>query len=160
MADLHKAENQFQQMITECRNDPVRPVPTINDKILSTPQKILQAAYETHRTNRNASFRDQIHQPGFHQWKKDKILHQVLEAESGLTDYVDPRNNLAYWARPPRHVRDLVYKIQQEIGALIGSCMNHCFYILIQKEKCTDRYSSSLASPIRQSAHDDIGDQF
>jgi hypothetical protein len=81
----------------------------------------LQDAYETHRTDRNARFSDEIRRAGFHEWKEDNVLHQVLEAEEGLTDYVDPRHNLAYWARPPQHVRELVSKIQQTISPLIGS---------------------------------------
>ncbi|KAJ5348453.1 uncharacterized protein N7506_001706 [Penicillium brevicompactum] len=56
-----------------------------------------------------------MRKPGFYDWKEDEVLRQVLEAEKGLTNYVDPRNNLAFWARPPQHVRGLVYKIQQEI---------------------------------------------
>ncbi|KAJ5258178.1 Ribosomal protein L44e [Penicillium chrysogenum] len=94
------ADNQFQQLITHSENDP----------------KKLQIAYENHRSYRNALFRDQICQPGFCEWKEDEILSKVLEAEKGLTDFVDPRNNLAFWARPPKHIRNLVYKIQQEIG--------------------------------------------
>ncbi|KAJ5400335.1 Ribosomal protein L44e [Penicillium sp. CMV-2018d] len=98
------AENQFQQLITRSDNNP----------------KQLQIVYEDHRSNRNALFRNQICQPGFCEWKEDEILSKVLDAEKGLTDFVDPRHNLAFWARPPQHIRDLVYKIQQEIGPLIG----------------------------------------
>ncbi|KAJ5791315.1 Ribosomal protein L44e [Penicillium psychrosexuale] len=101
---IAKAENQFQQLITVSENDPKR----------------LQLAYEVHRSKRNALFRSQICQKGFCEWNEDDILSKVLEAEKGLTDYVDPRHNLAFWARPPQHIRDLVYKIQQEIGTLIG----------------------------------------
>ncbi|KAF7523175.1 hypothetical protein PCG10_006754 [Penicillium crustosum] len=98
------AENQFQQLITRSDNNP----------------KQLQIVYEDHRSKRNAIFRNQICQPGFCEWKEDGILSKVLDAEKGLTDFVDPRHNLAFWARPPQHIRDLVYKIQQEIGPLIG----------------------------------------
>ncbi|CAI7640410.1 unnamed protein product [Penicillium glandicola] len=98
------AENQFQQLITSSENDPER----------------LQIAYEAHRSNRNAVFRNQICQVGFNEWKEDEILSKVLEVEKGLTDSIDPRHNLAFWARPPQHIQDLVYKIQQEIGPLIG----------------------------------------
>ncbi|CRL25200.1 unnamed protein product [Penicillium camemberti] len=98
------AENQFQQLITRSDNNP----------------KQLQIVYDDHRSNRNALFRNQICQPGFCEWKEDGILSKVLDAEKGLTDFVDPRHNLAFWARPPQHIRDLVYKIQQEIGPLIG----------------------------------------
>ncbi|OQE41870.1 hypothetical protein PENCOP_c004G07558 [Penicillium coprophilum] len=99
-----KAENQFQQLITRCENDPTQ----------------LQIAYETHRSNRNASFRNKICQPGFFEWKEDEVLSKVLEAKAGSTDFVDSRHNLAFWARPPQHIRDLVYKIQQDIEPLIG----------------------------------------
>ncbi|CAG7954296.1 unnamed protein product [Penicillium salamii] len=102
-------ENQFEQLINACDNDP----------ILSL-QKTLQTAYESHRTNRNALFNEKISQPGFCDWKEDQILNQVLEAEKGLTNYVDPRSNLAFWARPPQHVRELVSKIQQQIATLAG----------------------------------------
>ncbi|KAJ5964713.1 uncharacterized protein N7479_004589 [Penicillium vulpinum] len=98
------AENRFQQLITSSKNDP----------------KQLQIAYEVHRSNRNDLFRNQICQPGFCEWKEDEILSKILEAEKGLTDFVDLRHNLAFWARPPQHIRDLVSKIQQEIGPLIG----------------------------------------
>ncbi|KAG0161623.1 hypothetical protein PDIDSM_9158 [Penicillium digitatum] len=100
----HVTENQFQQLIISSENNP----------------KQLQIAYEVHRSNRNAIFRNQICQPGFSEWKEDEILSKVLEAEKGLTNFVDPRHNLAFWARPPQHIQDLVYKIQQEIGPLIG----------------------------------------
>ncbi|KAJ5542961.1 hypothetical protein N7461_008964 [Penicillium sp. DV-2018c] len=83
-------------------------------------QKQLQLAYETHRTNRNGFFGNQIRQRGFHEWKEDEILSKVLEAEKGLTDFVDPRHNLAFWARPPQHIRELIHKIQKRIGPLIG----------------------------------------
>ncbi|CAG7955509.1 unnamed protein product [Penicillium olsonii] len=104
MASLSAAGNQLEQLINACNDD----------------SKTLQNAYETHRTNRNAIFSDQISQPGFCDWKEDPILNQVLEAEKGLTNYVDPRNNLAFWARPPQHVRELVSKIQQQLRKLTG----------------------------------------
>ncbi|KAJ5143180.1 Ribosomal protein L44e [Penicillium bovifimosum] len=96
--------NQFQELIASSENDPKR----------------LQLAYEIHRTNRNSFFGNQICQRGFHEWKEDTILSKVLEAEKGLTDFVDPRHNLAFWARPPQHIRELVHKIQKIIGPLIG----------------------------------------
>jgi len=53
-----------------------------------------------------------------------------------LTDYVDPRNNLAFWARPSQHVRDLVSKIQQEIVPLIGpgKCYHCSCFVLIRRQ--------------------------
>lgn len=82
----------------------------------------MQDAYEKHRLNRNAQFRERILDPNFREWQFDEILHNVVEAEQGLTQYVDPRHNLAFWARPPQHIRELVFDIQQEVAAVAGSC--------------------------------------
>lgn len=87
----------------------------------------MQLAYEIHRNNRNAFFRNQIHDRGFHEWNEDEILSKVLEANKGLTDFVDARHNLAFWARPPQHVRELITKIQNTIAPLIGP--GECYMI-------------------------------
>ncbi|KAJ5770695.1 uncharacterized protein N7511_002746 [Penicillium nucicola] len=80
----------------------------------------LQIAYTIHRSNRNRVFRNQLLQADFCDWKDDEILRQVLEAEKASTGFVDPRHNIAFWARPPQHIRDLIYNIQQELAPLAG----------------------------------------
>ncbi|KAJ5668915.1 Ribosomal protein L44e [Penicillium macrosclerotiorum] len=99
--------NPFQGLIAACDNDPKR----------------LQRAYDEHRTTRNSRFRDQILDPGFRGWQFDETLHRVLGAEQGLSQYVDQRHNLAFWARPPRHIRELAQMIQQEIAPLAEQCL-------------------------------------
>lgn len=83
-------------------------------------QEKLQQAFEKHRSTRNAKFKDLILDPNFQQWQFDEILHQVLEAKQGLTQYVDPRNNLSLWSRPPRHIRELIHEIQQILAPVAG----------------------------------------
>jgi hypothetical protein len=71
-------------------------------------------------------FRNQLLKSGFNEWKDDEVLRQVLEAERGLKSFVDPRHNIAFWARPPLHIQDLVKNIQQEVAPLAGpgsSCL-------------------------------------
>ncbi|KAJ6134396.1 hypothetical protein N7523_000718 [Penicillium sp. IBT 18751x] len=97
--------NPFQQLITACKNDP----------------KEIQSVYEKHRTNRNAQFKERLLNPAFREWQFDEILHNVLKAEKGLVDYVDPRHNLGFWTRPPRHIRELVSDIQREIASAAGT---------------------------------------
>ncbi|KAJ5733464.1 Ribosomal protein L44e [Penicillium malachiteum] len=103
----HSSFNPFREFIDACGDDP----------------KKIQDAYETHRTNRNAKFKDQLLIPGFREWKFDEILENVLKADQGLIEYEDPRNNFSFWARPPKHIRELVYDIQQEISSIAGPCL-------------------------------------
>ncbi|KAJ5316104.1 hypothetical protein N7476_006411 [Penicillium atrosanguineum] len=91
--------NPFQQLITACKNDP------------------------KHRTDRNAQIKQRLLNPAFREWQFDEILHNVLKAEKGLVEYIDPRHNLGFWTRPPHHIRELVSDIQREISAVAGSCL-------------------------------------
>ncbi|KAJ5151069.1 uncharacterized protein N7482_010321 [Penicillium canariense] len=99
--------NVFKQLIIASENDTEK----------------LQQAFEEHRSNRNAQFKEHILDLSFREWRFDEILHQVLEAQQGLTQYVDPRNNLSLWTRPPRHIRELIHDIQQMIAPLAGPCL-------------------------------------
>ncbi|KAJ5730295.1 Ribosomal protein L44e [Penicillium malachiteum] len=101
------SSNPFRDFIDACGDNPTK----------------IQKAYEAHRSNRNAQFKDRLLTPGFREWKFDEILENVIKADQGLIEYEDPRNNFSFWARPPKHIRELVYDIQQELASLI------CFYI-------------------------------
>ncbi|KAJ5591664.1 uncharacterized protein N7459_002033 [Penicillium hispanicum] len=106
-APQEPAANQFQQFIEACEGDPHQ----------------LQDAYEKHRLNRNGQFKERILDPDFREWQFDEILENVLQAERGASPYVDKRNNLSFWARPPQHIRELIREIQQEISAVAGPCL-------------------------------------
>ena len=74
----------------------------------------MQERYATHRVTRNAQQKNKIIAPDFEDLLIDPILRK-LEDPSIEPGYVDPRNCLVFWAIPPRHVRDLVGKLQNEL---------------------------------------------
>lgn len=48
-------------------------------------------------------------------------MQKLHAADEDETQFLDPRNNSAFWARPPQHIRELVNEIQQEIQAVAPS---------------------------------------
>lgn len=116
------AQTQFQQVIASCEDDPVSP----RDSLEATHakqllQKRMQDVYEKHRSTRNASFRKLILSTGFPGWTVDGILQKLHAAGADSDPTIDPRHNLAFWARPPQHIRDMVSEIQDEIRAIAPS---------------------------------------
>lgn len=110
MAQTAPNQNPFQQLISECDNDPTR----------------LQARYETHRSARNAQFKTTILSPDFPGWTVDEILSKLHAQETGKNGkaeepFIDHRNNLAFYARPPKHIRELVDGIQRELRSVAPS---------------------------------------
>ncbi|KAL4820094.1 RNA ligase/cyclic nucleotide phosphodiesterase [Aspergillus spinulosporus] len=116
-----QATNPFNQLLLDCQND----------------SKIIQARYETHRTNRNAQFKEKLLHEDFPGWQVDEILRKLvaqsktqnkdavsaLEPASTLApaNFADHRHNLNLYARPPKHIKELVAEIQQEIRDLAPS---------------------------------------
>ncbi|KAJ5888751.1 Ribosomal protein L44e [Penicillium taxi] len=94
--------NPYQQLINACGND----------------SKAIQEVYQKHRSLRNEKFRKKLSDPSFREWAFDEVLEQLL---AGVGN--DPRNNLSFWARPPKHIRELVHEIQKEIAAVAGPCL-------------------------------------
>ncbi|KAE8353064.1 RNA ligase/cyclic nucleotide phosphodiesterase [Aspergillus coremiiformis] len=88
--------NPFDQILTDCQYDPNK----IPDR------------YENHRTKRNAQSKSKLLSPEFSGWQTDEILHMLHTQES---PFVDPRNNLTLYARPPSQIRELVVEIQEDI---------------------------------------------
>jgi vesicle-fusing ATPase len=50
----------------------------------------------------------------------DPILLRLTD-QSIEPGYVDPRNCLVFWARPPQHVKDIISKVQKELRAVAPS---------------------------------------
>ncbi|EHL03493.1 hypothetical protein M7I_0438 [Glarea lozoyensis 74030] len=96
--DITKYENPYDALIEACKNDPAQ----------------IQARYETHRVTRNAQQKAKIIAPDFEDLLIDPILKK-LEDPSIEPGFMDPRNCLVFWARPPGHIRDLVGRAQQEL---------------------------------------------
>lgn len=70
-----------------------------------------------HRKNRNAQQKAKLLSSDFEGLILDNIL-QRLEDPSLEPGYVDPRNCLCIWARPPLPIRNLVSEIQQKLLVL------------------------------------------
>lgn len=94
---------------------------------INLAQTKLQRRYETHRTARNAQYKNTIlcrHFPG---WSVDETLRMIQENEQRRQEddneelFVDPRKNLAFYARPPRHIRELIGEIQEELRNIAPS---------------------------------------
>ncbi|OJJ30764.1 hypothetical protein ASPWEDRAFT_43672 [Aspergillus wentii DTO 134E9] len=100
-------QNPFQQFIIAHGDD--------KDKI--------QERYETHRTTRAADFKSKILNPNFQGWQVDEILKKlhVQAKNADGSPFVDSRNNLAFYARPPQHIRELAGEVQQEIRSIAPS---------------------------------------
>ncbi|KAE8383328.1 RNA ligase/cyclic nucleotide phosphodiesterase [Aspergillus bertholletiae] len=107
---LNKLEiiNPFEQILTDCQHDPSR----------------IQDCYENHRTNRNAQSKAKLLSPDFPGWQTDGILHKLCTQaataqRNNAPAFVDPRNNLTLYARPPPGIRELVAEIQTDIQDVI-----------------------------------------
>ncbi|RAL11468.1 uncharacterized protein BO97DRAFT_415055 [Aspergillus homomorphus CBS 101889] len=91
-------DNPFQPLLTTTNNNP----------------ETLQTHYTTHRTTRQKSQTTKLLAPDFHGFTIDPILRRLAGPEQE-PDYVDPRNCLTVWARPPQHIRDLIRSIQTDL---------------------------------------------
>ncbi|KAL5364880.1 RNA ligase/cyclic nucleotide phosphodiesterase [Aspergillus floccosus] len=96
--------NPFDQLLTDSQNDPTS----------------VQTRYETHRSDRNAQYKAKLLSPDFPGWQADEILSKLHAQETnavsaGESPFQDHRNNLNLYARPPRHIREMLAEIQEEI---------------------------------------------
>ncbi|KAJ0414721.1 RNA ligase/cyclic nucleotide phosphodiesterase [Aspergillus carlsbadensis] len=94
-------ENPFEVLINEANNDPTE----------------LQRLYENHRTTRNRQQREKILSEGFPGWSVDTILAR-LDGPDREDGFVDPRNCLVIWARPPPAVREVIRFVQDELKSV------------------------------------------
>ncbi|OQD85120.1 hypothetical protein PENANT_c011G05513 [Penicillium antarcticum] len=91
-------DNPFQVLIAESNDDPAQ----------------LQLRYETHRMNRNEQQRTKIIAEDFPGWSLDEILMR-LDGPAKEEEFLDPRNCLVIWARPPPHICDIISFVQSEL---------------------------------------------
>ncbi|KKK21136.1 hypothetical protein P175DRAFT_0473069 [Aspergillus ochraceoroseus IBT 24754] len=94
-------DNPFQPLISQTNSDPAQ----------------LQSRYENHRATRNAQQAANILAADFDGWSLDEILIR-LEGPGKEEGFVDPRNCLVIWARPPSHVRELIGFVQSELKSV------------------------------------------
>ncbi|PQE33031.1 ureidoglycolate hydrolase protein [Rutstroemia sp. NJR-2017a WRK4] len=96
--DTAAYENPYDALIEACNNDPAG----------------IQNRYATHREARNEQQKAKILASDFPGLIIDPVL-QKLEDPTIEPGYIDPRNCLVFWARPPAHIKSLVGKIQQKL---------------------------------------------
>ncbi|KAL2832896.1 RNA ligase/cyclic nucleotide phosphodiesterase [Aspergillus cavernicola] len=97
--------NPFDQLLIDCQNDP----------------KQIQSRYETHRSNRNTQQKGKLLHQDFQGWQIDEILAKLVAQSTDVNEhpFSDHRHNLNLYARPPKHIRELVAEIQQEIRDVV-----------------------------------------
>lgn len=83
-------------------------------------QSQLQTRYEAHRVNRNAQQTAKILADDFPGWNLDEVLMR-LDGPSKEEGYVDPRNCLVIWAKPPPQIRELIGFVQRELKEVAPS---------------------------------------
>ena len=88
-------DNPYNAMLEGCNQDP----------------KQIQQRYKTHREARNEQQKAKLLSTDFTGFSIDPVLDKLLHDPS----YVDPRNCLVFWARPPLRIRTLVSEIQHRL---------------------------------------------
>ncbi|GES61495.1 RNA ligase/cyclic nucleotide phosphodiesterase [Aspergillus terreus] len=91
-------DNPYQTLLTETNNNVSQ----------------LQSRYETHRVNRNAQQTAKILADNFPGWNLDEVLVR-LDGPAKEEGYVDPRNCLVIWAKPPPQIQELIGFVQKEL---------------------------------------------
>ncbi|OJD37150.1 ureidoglycolate hydrolase [Diplodia corticola] len=100
--DLSAFENPYDALIVMSKDDP----------------KEIQTRYSTHREARNATQKEKLLSPDFAGVMIDPILLR-LEDPSIEPGYVDTRNCLVFWARPPPKVKALVKACQDKLKDVV-----------------------------------------
>jgi hypothetical protein len=77
-------------------------------------QAKLQDRYSQHRITRNGQQKAKILADDFPGWVLDDHLVK-LDGHQKQDEYVDPRNCLVFWGRPPQKVKQLIRVIQQKL---------------------------------------------
>lgn len=76
--------------------------------------KQIQLRYETHRETRNDQQKSKLLSPDFSGFIIDGVLHKLVNSDNN-PGYLDPRNCLVFWARPPKRIRQLVDMLQKRL---------------------------------------------
>lgn len=90
--------NPYDSMLEACSQDPGQ----------------IQQRYATHRKNRNEQQKSKLLSPEFGGFTIDPVLEKLINNEAN-PGYVDPRNCLVFWGRPPARIRNLVDDLQQRL---------------------------------------------
>ncbi|KAJ5900081.1 hypothetical protein N7495_004825 [Penicillium taxi] len=118
-------DNPFHLLINEAQNEPVSNCDPTNKEIEYSfndfdTQSQLQNRFELHRVTRNEQQKEKILSKDFPGWTLDDVLKR-LDGPAKEEGFVDPRNCLVIWAKPPSHIRDLISSIQSELKEVAPS---------------------------------------
>ncbi|KAB2569844.1 RNA ligase/cyclic nucleotide phosphodiesterase [Lasiodiplodia theobromae] len=100
--DMSAFTNPYDALIAASKEDP----------------KEMQTRYSTHREARNAAQKEKLLAPDFAGVMVDPILLR-LEDPSIEPGFVDTRNCLVFWARPPEKVKALVKACQEKLKDVV-----------------------------------------
>ena len=91
--------NPYDALLDSCKQDPSQ----------------IQLRYQMHRETRNTQQKAKMLAPDFSGFIIDDVLHKLINTAVN-PGYVDPRNCLVFWARPPERVRQLVDFLQKRLS--------------------------------------------
>lgn len=124
--DMSAFSNPYDALIAASKEDPVRlqhKTCVLGTPRLRPPQKEMQTRYSTHREARNAAQKEKLLAPDFAGVMVDPILLR-LENPSIEPGFVDTRNCLVFWARPPEKVKALVKACQEKLKDVVPSMLH------------------------------------
>lgn len=115
------SENPYNALIKACHGQSVGLISSLYSMSeLCIIQSQIQALYTKHRETRNAQQKERMLSTDFPGLNIDNLLTK-LNDPSIEPGFVDPRNCLVFWARPPRHIKNLVHQLQQRLLSLSPS---------------------------------------
>ena len=115
-----RSDNPYDALIEACANDSVSLPLYFNKSKQLIVEAEIQIRYKTHRETRNEQQKAKILAPGFSGFNIDPILEKLVNPDA-YPGYIDPRNCLVFWARPPECVRELVGTLQAQLRDLAPS---------------------------------------
>lgn len=95
-------------------------LPVLSEILSNSRQDRIQSRYSIHRSTRNEQQKERLLALDFPGVTTDLILQKLVDAESN-PGFLDPRNCLVFWARPPRSIRELVGIIQRKLSDIARS---------------------------------------
>lgn len=90
-----------------------KPYDSVLEACNQDPHQI-QRRYQIHRENRNDQQKTKLLSPDFAGFTIDPVLEKLINKMAN-PGYVDPRNCLVFWGRPPARIRNLVDELQQRL---------------------------------------------
>lgn len=105
--------NVFKDLSGSFKTVQGNPYDSMLDACNQNPQQI-QQRYQIHREARNSQQKAKLLSPEFSGFSIDPVLERLINKEAN-PGYVDPRNCLVFWARPPARIRHLVNAVQRSL---------------------------------------------